>query len=202
MGQHCSGHNDSSKKLKHSVNHTDAEVRGVIVAVDLAVTDNKKEGKDWLEKLQKENADMSEEAFMKKYHIKGNKAVMKEVKKDLIIQVVNPDLDQDEVMEEIIPALVNLVTNHEDPLLPLYFENGESCSSGGYSQRAEHLLSQIPFFRKFYKTIEENFDIKMTWCRASAEGTHSKHSDTFHRGATHRLILSINCYGKEMHFGY
>ncbi len=89
----------------------------------------------------------------------------------------------------------------DEILLAMYFENGKSCSSGGYSDRLEILLAnEIPFFFYLFSELRDLFDIKKMWMRASEEGTHDKHSDNISRGATHRGILSINCHGKKMHF--
>lgn len=205
LGQHCSGHNDSSN-LKHAVVHKDDAVRGGIVGIDVALNDDKG-GKDYLERMKKEDAKMTVEKFKAEYKIAGDNAVVEDVRKDLIVRVLNADKfykgkDVEHTREELVKELVDLITDEEDPLCPLYVDNGESCSTGGGSIRARSLLSKIPFLKKFYKLIDDNFDIKQTWCRASSKGTHKWHDDSFSRGATYRVILSINCFGKEMHFGY
>mmetsp|Transcript_1602 Transcript_1602/g.2389 ORF Transcript_1602/g.2389 Transcript_1602/m.2389 type:complete len:218 (+) Transcript_1602:84-737(+) len=200
MGKHSSGHNDNSN-LKHSVTNTNDEIRGVVVGIDVAVNPNKVEGENWLKSLKERNKKMSVDEWKKEVRAQGSEKVMKAAKKDLYIRVVNV-ADPDEIRKDVIEMLVKLQTDEGDPLMPLHFENGDSCSTGGYSQRAESLLCRIPFFKNFYKIVNRSFDIKQTWCRASVEGTHDKHSDSFSRGATHRIILSINSYGKEMHFSY
>ena len=204
MGKHSSGHNENSK-LQHAVHHNDPDNLGGVVGIDVAL----KEGaEEWLEYLVGEEADMNMDEWMKFFHAKGDKNVLKDVRTDLHIRVVEPGefykgegVDQDFIREELVTKLVDLMTDEKDPLCGLYFENGEACSTGGFSRRAQSLLSQnISFFDTFYQAINDNFVIKQTWCRASAKGTHKKHNDSFCRGATHRIILSINCYGKEMIF--
>lgn len=206
MGKHSSGHNDSSN-LKHGVRHTDKKVRGGIVGFDVAITDDKAGGTNWIRSLEEYNAKLGVKGFKKMFRATGNEKVMEDAMTDLFIRVVNPDkieegASQDEIRKEVVAELVKRATDSEDPLMVLHFENGDSGSSGGYSQRAEYLLRKIPFFNILYRDINLCFDIKQTWFRASLEGTHHMHNDSFTRGATHRIILSINCYGKEMIFSH
>jgi hypothetical protein len=106
------------------------------------------------------------------------------------------DAEEGEEVDEILEG-----EEVNEILLAMFFENGKSCSSGGYSDRLEVLLAnEIPFFFHLFSELHDLFDIKQMWMRASEEGTHDKHFDKFSRGATHRGILSINCHGKKMHF--
>lgn len=50
------------------------------------------------------------------------------------------------------------------------------------------------------KAFDADFDIKQGWVAASESGYHKPHQDNLTKGATCRIIISLNCYGKYMTF--
>ena len=165
------------------------------------------EGVEWLKSFDDYD---SVEDWMKDHDAEGSKRVAKIVMKDTVItqiiqencvpenECVGDSFDQE---KDVLVKLVKLQTEAWEVLMPLYYENGDSCSTGGYSKRAESLLANnIPFFFHFLSELHGLFDIKSLWMRTSEKGTHDKHSDRFRKGATHRGILSINCHDKKMYF--
>lgn len=50
------------------------------------------------------------------------------------------------------------------------------------------------------KAFDADFDIKQGWVAASETGYHKPHQDNLTKGATCRIIISLNCYGKYMTF--
>ena len=107
------------------------------------------------------------------------------------------DFDMDDVISDMVDLQIA-----KNSLMCLPFANGGSVSSGGDGPRCQHLLREnIPFFSEYYGLIEALMDIKATWVRASEKGTHSRHADTFTKGSTHRIILTLNVTGKKLYFG-
>eukprot|EP00573_Skeletonema_grethae_P009730 CAMPEP_0201697262 /NCGR_PEP_ID=MMETSP0578-20130828/10296_1 /ASSEMBLY_ACC=CAM_ASM_000663 /TAXON_ID=267565 /ORGANISM="Skeletonema grethea, Strain CCMP 1804" /LENGTH=235 /DNA_ID=CAMNT_0048183387 /DNA_START=14 /DNA_END=721 /DNA_ORIENTATION=+ len=200
MGETASGSKD--KKIKHSVQGSNGSV---ILAFDGKPTP---EGKKFLKMSQK--YDGSVEEWMKVNDAEGSRGLAKVLMNDTVITQLVPEKfvpkeelegDSFDLKNDVLVKLVKMQTEKEDVLMPLFFETGTACSTGGYMKRAECLLANnIPFFYYLFSELHVLFDIKALWMRASEEGTHGKHSDQFRRGATHRGILSINCLEKKMSF--
>ncbi len=208
MGKHSSGHNDSSK-LEHFIKNSNTTDPGnLIVAIDVAVTSFKPKGEEWIAKLKKENDDMPVDQWSEKFKAVGSPTVMKDAKRDLFVKELNveefcPGQDAATTKRQIFDGFVKLQLDKKDTFMPVDVANGNTCSTGGYTDRTEYLLcKEIPFFKRFFSVIHRRFDVISTWSRASEKGTHDKHNDSFSNGATHRIILSFNCSGKEMYFSY
>ena len=53
---------------------------------------------------------------------------------------------------------------------------------------------------KLVTALEKTFDMKQGWVAVSRSGYHKPHQDKLTKGATHRIIISLGCYGKTMTF--
>lgn len=200
MGETASGSKD--KKIQHSVQGSEGSV---ILAFDGTPT---AKGAKFLKTFHKDYGSVEE--WMKVNDAEGSSGLAKVLMDDMVITQLVPEMfvpveecvnDKFDLKNDLLDKLVKLQTEKGDVLMPLFFENGASCSTGGYLKRAECLLSNnIPFFYYLLSELHGLFEIKALWMRASEEGTHSKHSDQFKNGATHRGILSINCHEKKMSF--
>ena len=200
MGESASGSKD--KKTKHGVFQSDGSL---MMGFDGTL---KPKGKQLLESLQEDYGTVDE--WIEVNGVKGSKKLAKDLKKDMVITQLVPENfvpEQEwegetfDLEEDVLVKLVKLQTDEGDVLMPLFYENGASCSTGGYSRRAEALLANnIPFFHHLLSELHEMFDIKSLWLRSSENGTHGTHSDNFRKGCTHRGILSINCHEKMMSF--
>jgi hypothetical protein len=198
MGKHCSGNEGD---LKHWIKNA---YGGMTVCMDVKA---KEGGMAFLKRMKNADDKMSIADWKKAFNAKGNDEIIRKVRKDFHLRHLKRDLlldgnDEEAFKREVLDKVVDQTVDEDDPLMPLRFENGESCSSGGHSQKTECLLRKIPFFSRWYTKMGEDFEIIQTWCRASEDGSHDKHNDSFSKGATHRIILSINFHGKMMYFGY
>ena len=208
MGKHSSGHNDNSN-LQHAIkNSNPTDPSNIMVGIDVAENSLKPKGKDWIAKLKKENGEISVDTWSETFKAVGSREVMRDAMRDLFVKEINfekwcPDEDAATTKRQIFDGFVNLQLDKEDTFMPVDVANGNTCSTGGYTDRTEYLLcKEIPFFKKFFSVIHRRYDVISTWSRASEEGTHDKHNDSFSKGATHRIILSFDCSGKEMYFSY
>jgi len=200
MGETASGSKD--KKIKHSVQGSEGSLMLAFDGIPTA------EGKKFLKTLQKDYGSVEE--WMKVNDAEGSSGLAKVVMDDTVITQLVPEMfvpeeecegDSFDLKNDVLVKLVKLQTEKGDVLMPLFFETGAACSTGGYAKRAECLLANnIPFFYYLLSELHALFDIKALWMRTSEEGTHGKHSDQFRNGATHRGILSINCHEKKMSF--
>ncbi len=199
LGETISGSKD--KNVEHWVKKSNG---GVVLVVDGTLTDV---GKEFLAEQQCMKEDMGVEAWLESIGAEEGDlsgALGGKMMKDFHLF----DLGRDELMGEkdfdmdgVMSDMVNLQI-HENSLMCLPFANGGSVSSGGDGARCQHKLREnIPFFSEYYQLIESLMDIKATWVRASEKGTHSRHADSFTKGSTHRIILTLNVIGKKLYFG-
>ena len=208
MGKHASGHNDNSN-LEHAIKNSNTkDPSNIMVGSDVAENQSKPKGKDWIAQLKEEDDAMSVDTWSETKKAVGSRNVMNDVKGDLFVKEIKferfcPGEDADEIKRQIFEGFVKLQLDKKDTFMAVDVANGNTCSTGGYTDRTEYLLcEEIPFFKRFFSVIHRRFDVISTWSRASEKGTHDKHNDSFSKGATHRIILSFDCSGKEMYFSY
>ena len=200
MDETASGSKD--KKTKHAVNGADGSLA---LGFDGTPTP---EGEEFIKNFQEAFGSLEE--WKKVNGVEGSDKLAKDLKEGIVITQLDPAMfvpkdecegDSFDLGKDVLVKLVKLQTDKGDVLMPLFYENGAACSSGGYARRAECLLANnIPFFYHLLSELHALFDIKALWMRTSEKGTHDKHSDKFTKGATHRGIISINCHEKTMYF--